>query len=204
MSEHEPRGDAPEVPTDAKRSRKAVCSTDLLGAVPVEDTLGSHEKRGPVGAGGATLNLMDDNLIESLEARLWRIEQLATSLLPRCLGNGMPIMEAREIMKLAEKGREELEPARRHNRRGAELGVTNMNDSEIEAWMRECDEGKHPLSLEDEAALARAEKGLMRRLRLILAGGGGAELGDQNRGTNEGKAPNVQVCDSERMPGQSK
>lgn len=51
MSNQAPCG-SDAVETDALRSRRAVCSTALLGAVPIEDTLGSHEKPGLVGAGG--------------------------------------------------------------------------------------------------------------------------------------------------------
>jgi len=50
---------------------------------------------------------MDKKLIESLDAKLRRLEWLAQKLLPIAV-NGMPIMEAREMLKLIEAGRAEL------------------------------------------------------------------------------------------------
>lgn len=40
-----------------------------------------------------------------------------------------------------------------------------VTEAEVAQWMKECDEGKHPLSHEDEQALERSRAKLFRRLK---------------------------------------
>lgn len=90
---------------------------------------------------------MDEKLIESLDAKLRRLERLAQQILPLMLGNGMPVMEAREMLPLIEAGRAELVAAERRDQ------ATAAKSSSSPARGSELALGEWQRKLPDESGL---------------------------------------------------